>query len=129
MDVARDKAGLTFAQHEALALISEENGEVVGACGKIFRHGLTATDYSVEPPVAYDNREDLVRELADVLLATALSIKVGLLPPDNEFETLMDSYMRLKIKALRARLHAPELVAALDEVAVEMGVDNEVEDV
>lgn len=123
MGIPVDKAGLTFAQHEALAILSEESGEVVQAGGKLFRHGMSATDFSVEPPVTYDNREDLVREVADFLLAVTLATKVGLLPKDDTLETLLENYMRLKLPALRARLHAPELVAALDEVAVEMGLD------
>lgn len=125
MNVETDKVGLTFAQHEALAILSEESGEVCKAAGKVFRHGLTATDYSVYPPVAYNNREDLVRELADVLLGLTLAARVGLLPDEQELETLLDNYMRMKVPSLRARLHAPELVAALDEVAEMMGVDNE----
>ncbi len=53
--------GLTEAEEERLAILSEECGEVVTAVSKILRHGYHS------PP--WDNLGDLQRAIADVLWA------------------------------------------------------------
>jgi NTP pyrophosphatase (non-canonical NTP hydrolase) len=59
--------GLSDAQTERLALLSEEMGEAVHAVGKILRHGYA----SVHPdaPEVGNNRVRLIHELGDVLAA------------------------------------------------------------
>jgi NTP pyrophosphatase (non-canonical NTP hydrolase) len=61
---------LTPKQTERLAILSEECGEVQKAIGKILRHGYD----SYKPDIAdsRSNREDLERELGDVIFAMRL---------------------------------------------------------
>ena len=67
--------GLSDAQAERLALLSEEMGEAVQAVGKILRHGYA----SVHPdaPEVGNNRVRLVHELGDVLAAIQLMKDAG----------------------------------------------------
>lgn len=62
--------GLSSAQAERLALLSEECGEVVQIIGKIFRHGLDSRN-----PIVNDgkpNRDYLAEELGHIYLAVHL---------------------------------------------------------
>lgn len=52
---------LTLAQIERLAILSEECGEIIKAVGKILRHGYRSKGWS--------NKEDLERELGDIMAA------------------------------------------------------------
>ncbi len=72
--------GLDDAQLERLAILSEELGEAQQAVGKILRHG-----YDSYNPLAYDsytssvkgvitNRDDLTKELGDVVYALSMLI-------------------------------------------------------
>lgn len=54
--------GLSPAEAERIAMLMEEAGEVVQACGKILRHGLE----SRHPDGGPTNREALETELADL---------------------------------------------------------------
>jgi hypothetical protein len=119
MDIPVDKAGLTFAQHEALALVSEECGAAVQECGKIFRHGLIATDYAVEPPVRYDNGGRLLRCMADIVVAVNLASRVGLVADLEAVDAEMQKHIAAKLQNLRKRVHAPELLAAMDDMIEE----------
>lgn len=58
---------LTDAELERLAILSEELGEAVKAIGKIVRHGYES--YNPDVPDAASNRQDLEREMGDVLHA------------------------------------------------------------
>jgi NTP pyrophosphatase (non-canonical NTP hydrolase) len=66
---------LTPAQIERIALLMEECGEVIQACGKILRHGLDS--YSPLDPDQTTNREMLEKELGDVRYAEGLLIDSG----------------------------------------------------
>lgn len=60
---------LTASEAEALALLSEECGEVVQVIGKILRHGL----YSFHPhSPGISNHALLIKELGDVLAAVQI---------------------------------------------------------
>jgi NTP pyrophosphatase (non-canonical NTP hydrolase) len=56
--------GLTESEHERLAILAEECGEVIQAIGKIMRHGYESGASHKDGEV---NRHALERELADVL--------------------------------------------------------------
>ncbi len=62
---------LTPAEHERLALLMEECGEVVQIIGKILRHGYE----SRHPNGGPTNRGLLMKELGDVHAAQRLLIK------------------------------------------------------
>lgn len=66
---------LSDAQHERLAILSEELGEAQQAIGKILRHGYDSCNpYDPSGP---DNRADLEKELGDVAFAVDLLIDNG----------------------------------------------------
>ena len=65
--------GLTFAEAERLALLLEELGEAQQAIGKILRHGYE----SIHPNGGPDNKENLEKEIGDVLLAIQLMTNNG----------------------------------------------------
>src|SRR5579863_9951152 len=56
--------GLTDAQLERLAILSEELGEAQQAVGKIMRHGYESVNPDGDQ--AFTNRHDLEKELGDV---------------------------------------------------------------
>lgn len=62
---------LTPAEHERLAILSEELGEAQQAIGKILRHGYESCDptFTSEDERAPTNRENLEKELGDVVFA------------------------------------------------------------
>ena len=62
---------LTASEHERLALLAEELGEVMQAIGKILRHGYE----SVHPDGGPNNRVLLETELGDVNFAVGLMVK------------------------------------------------------
>lgn len=64
--------GLTPAQAEVLALLSEEAAEVIQAVQKIMRHGIN----SVNPTKPFrSNIQHLCKELGDLAVAKALCSK------------------------------------------------------
>jgi len=63
-------------QVEALALLSEECGEVVQAVGKALRHGLDS--YHPARPEDGDNSAQLARECGQVLAAIDIAIAAGI---------------------------------------------------
>lgn len=65
--------GLTPAEAELLALLSEECGELVQAIGKVLRHGLE----SRHPDGGDTNRVSLCWEMGDVRAAMILLCKAG----------------------------------------------------
>ena len=67
--------GLTPAEAERLAWLSEECAEVIHAIGKILRHGYESADPTVEGSPT--NRVTLERELGDVHAATELLASTG----------------------------------------------------
>jgi len=70
---------LSDAQHERLAILSEELGEAQQAIGKILRHGYDSYDptKATEDSLAPDNRDNLEKELGDVAFAVDLLIENG----------------------------------------------------
>ena len=67
--------GLSPAQLEALALLSEECGEVIAIIGKALRHGLD----SCHPDGNETNRDAISREAGQVLAAIYIAVGVGAL--------------------------------------------------
>jgi hypothetical protein len=66
---------LSPAQHERLAILSEELGEAQQAIGKILRHGYESYDPTLTVPEGYcppSNRDNLQKELGDVVFAINL---------------------------------------------------------
>jgi len=89
---------LTPAEHERLALLSEELGEAQQAIGKIMRHG-----YSTRNPVAstpWDNRGELEKELGDVSFAMRLMIDTGDVTEDG-----IEAFRQSKAKNIQPYLH------------------------
>lgn len=74
-ELTRPYHGLTPAEHERLAWLNEELHEVGQAIGKIMRHGYDS--YDPTNPDHEGNRNDLVRELMDVLKAAQLMFLSG----------------------------------------------------
>lgn len=62
--------GLMPAQAERLALLIEELGESLHACGKILRHGYDSCDPDIHNGPS--NRDMLEQELGDVMHSIAL---------------------------------------------------------
>jgi NTP pyrophosphatase (non-canonical NTP hydrolase) len=62
---------LTPAEAERLDYLTEELGEVLQAIGKIKRHGYNSFD-PTDPDHLGNNRNDLERELEDVIKAIVL---------------------------------------------------------
>lgn len=63
--------GLSPAEHERLAILSEELGEAQQAIGKILRHGYESSNPDVAPKNRVSNRVMLEKELGDVAFAIA----------------------------------------------------------
>lgn len=85
---------LTPKQAEALAILSEECGEVIQAIGKILRHGYE--DYSPFDETKTSNRINLEREIGDVIFATKLL--------DNDKQiSLLDCNLEAKSKEDRVK--------------------------
>lgn len=90
--------GLTPAQAERLALLSEELGETQQAIGKILRHGYESTHPN--RPNGPTNRQSLVREIGDVQLAVELMLNAGDIDEDDIENRVME-----KTTAVRSFLH------------------------
>jgi NTP pyrophosphatase (non-canonical NTP hydrolase) len=67
--------GLGPAETERLALLGEECAEVGKAIGKILRHGYPSRNPTV--PDSASNREDLEREIGDLLWSIDLMAHCG----------------------------------------------------
>lgn len=81
---------LTDRQIEALALVSEESGEVVQVVGKILRHGLE----SYHPNNLQEtNRHLLRKELTDVLAAINILVDAEIIDP-IEYQDVVDAVQR-----------------------------------
>jgi len=61
---------LSRAELERLAILSEELGEAQQCIGKIIRHGYES--YNPVVNTGMTNRQELVRELGDIMLAIEL---------------------------------------------------------
>lgn len=72
--------GLTDAEIEMLALLSEELGEVQQAIGKILRHGYESCHPDFPETT---NRMDLEEELGHVAMAIKLMVERGDIDNDN----------------------------------------------
>ena len=87
---------LTPAQTELIALLMEECGELVQACGKILRHGLD----SFHPDTEISNREALVHEMGDVTAAMKMLCNNSIVDKEIVFEKSVN-----KLKRVREYLH------------------------
>ena len=67
--------GLSPAEHERLALLSEECAEVIQIVGKILRHGYDSTH--PDSPDGPDNRDMLQSELGHVQFALGFLVANG----------------------------------------------------
>lgn len=67
--------GLSDTETERLALLAEECAEVVKSVGKIMRHGYSSRNPTVTNSPT--NRDDLEREIGDVLWAVDLMAHSG----------------------------------------------------
>lgn len=76
--------GLSAAEAERLAMLIEECGEVSQAVGKILRHGFD----SCHPNGGPDNRENLRRELLDIIVVLSLLEAAEDVRPPTEAEVL-----------------------------------------
>jgi NTP pyrophosphatase (non-canonical NTP hydrolase) len=70
--------GLTPAEAELLALLSEECGELVQAIGKTLRHGLDSVNPMLPPGTSQSNRGWLEKEMGDVRAAMILLCQAGI---------------------------------------------------
>lgn len=98
----RGLPGLSPAQLEALALLSEECGEVVAIIGKALRHGLD----SCHPDGGESNRDAISREAGQVIAAIYIAIGAGAL---NVVE--LDNGIRDKWQKVGQYLHHIEIDA------------------
>lgn len=64
---------LTDAEIERLSYLMEECGEVIQACSKIIRHGYESKNPDLM--ISMTNREDLEKEIDDVLKAINFMVK------------------------------------------------------
>ena len=92
--------GLTPAEAERLALLSEELGEAVLAIGKILRHGYESCDPRRPYGERQTNRRDLEDELGDVQAAVLMMTEAG----DISASEISFAISR-KIKSARPFLH------------------------
>ena len=72
---------LTPDDVEAIALCAEECGEAIQAAMKILRHGLETFDPGADH--GRNNRDDLERELGQVLAAMDILWRQGLIRPEG----------------------------------------------
>jgi len=87
---------LSPSEHERLALLSEECGEVVQAIGKILRHGYE----SCHPDGGLSNRLLLEKEVGDVFYAIQAMTKDGDLCAEN-----IDIERQKKVLTVKKYLH------------------------
>ncbi len=100
--------GLSPAEQERLAILSEELGECVQAIGKILRHGYES--YHPHFPDRGTNRRQLERELGDVLFAMTLISEAGDLSMESIYERA-----REKDETTRQYLHHQDIPSATRE--------------
>lgn len=94
--------GMAKDEIERLAILMEECGEVVLACGKILRHGYESFNPDkIEDGV--DNRCDLEKELGDVVYAMRLMYAHA----DVDF-TRVQEFASTKPERIRPYLHCKE---------------------
>ena len=91
--------GLTPGEHERLALLAEECGEVIQAIGKIMRHGYE----SRHPDGGPTNRESLEREIGHVEAAKTLLSKADDIRPLE-----VASHTLTKLRTVKLYLHHQE---------------------
>jgi len=91
---------LCNAEIERLALLGEELGEVQQIIGKILRHGFE-TCHPNRPHMT--NRDELERELGDVLLASKMMCDLGDLLEEN-----IEGYAQMKKRKVGKYLHSKE---------------------
>jgi NTP pyrophosphatase (non-canonical NTP hydrolase) len=72
---------LSPAETERLALLAEECGEVIQVVGKILRHGYASANPLIEDSPT--NREELEKELGDLLLIMSFLETYQDINPDN----------------------------------------------
>lgn len=92
---------LTPAQHERLAILSEELGEAQQAIGKILRHGYESHNPTISVPEderPATNREELEKELGDVVFA------INLLGSDI-YQPAIGRRVLLKAEKIKPYLH------------------------
>lgn len=77
--------GLTPAEAERLAMLSEEAGEIVQAVGKILRHGYEST----HPAGGPTNREALLHEIHDIRVIISMMSARN----DIDLRTMRAEYM------------------------------------
>lgn len=83
---------LTPKQVEALALLSEECGELVQVIGKILRHGID----SHHPTSGIANREELENEAGDVQAAIQIVIDEGIVTFQAVDDMRIDKLQRVQ---------------------------------
>ena len=88
---------MTPAQHEALAILAEECGEVMQVIGKMLRHGIV-----VDHPTMgkWDNTRELMIEMADAVVAMTLVARELDLSVDQ-----IECNLHTKVEALRKWTH------------------------
>lgn len=86
--------GLTPEEHEALAILMEECGEVVQIVGKIFRHGLDR----YHPDSLKVNRDELTKECGDVQCSIRILLRDGIIT-----QRRLNTAKRAKIRKFRDR--------------------------
>ncbi len=90
--------GLTEAELERLALIAEEASEVIKEVNKIIRHGYES--YNPTIPNSPTNRQNLAREIGDILFIIDMAIDCG----DINYKIVEDS-IAIKSRNIREYLH------------------------
>lgn len=93
---------LTPAETERIAKYTEELGESNQVIGKILLHGWTPFAEGIQ----YNNREDLEREVGDVLAAIELMIAGG----DIRKDVIIERCMEKKKTITRYMEHQPRAV-------------------
>lgn len=89
---------LSNAQAERLAILSEELGEGILAIGKILRHGYESRNPLI--PMSDTNRQDLERELGDILGAVMVMVDANDLDKDH-----ISAQVDVKIESLKRWVH------------------------
>lgn len=90
--------GLTPAQLERLAFLSEELGEAQQAIGKIVRHGYDS--YNPLVLTNSNNREDLEKEIGNVFAAVQMLDDRG-----DITQAYIDRYKEAKLESVKKWLH------------------------
>ena len=87
---------MTEAEAETLACLSEEAGEIVQIVAKALRHGLG----SCHPDGGETNRENINKEVGDLLAIVSIAVGWGMLDADS-----IESYRRGKLDRIERYLH------------------------